>query len=353
MRADSATLDKTRLGYARLMVEVEVGQEFPGKIYFKDEKGNDVCVCVEYEWKPAVCGSCKGIGHMKDVCKKPSAAPRIIQEIPSTPLFGGVTFHNSDHLPVPTILIIQRVRQEHAPVSHLRPGTSYKAAVSPTKDNASTVLDKGSQWKGINNNVHHPGGRVWIIWFPHVFNVQLIADSDQHITVEVSDINSGDVFWYTVVYGSNSDSERLTLWEQLNQIKDQCVKPWCICGDFNSVLDYNERLGREVIWNEIKDFRQCVEYCEVIDIVAHGSFFTWNNKQVPSTRVFSSIDRCLINIEWLQMFPDSSAYFMNEGTFDHCPCICYRRNEATTRKTSFKYFNMWSLDPQFKEVVAT
>ncbi|XP_074301363.1 uncharacterized protein LOC141632747 [Silene latifolia] len=341
MRADSATLDKTRLRYARLMVEVEVGQEFPNKIYFKDEKGNDVCVCVEYEWKPVVCGSCKGIGHMKDVCKKPTAAPRIIQiwrpvvkstvtqpqpttlnkpegEIPSTPLFGGVTFHNSDHLPVLASPIIQRVRQEHVPVSHLRPGTSFKAVVSPTKDTAMETKIKeqdfvgvpnnlGGQWKGINNNVHHPGGRVWIIWFPHVFNVQLIADSDQHITVEVSDITSGDIFW----------------------------------------------LGREVTWNEIKDFRQCVEYCEVIDIVAHGSFFTWNNKQDPSTRVFSRIDRCLINIEWLQMFPDSSAYFMNEGTFDHCPCICYRRNEATTRKTSFNYFNMWSLDSKFKEVVAT
>ncbi|XP_074291104.1 uncharacterized protein LOC141617871 [Silene latifolia] len=401
MRADSATMDKTRLGYARIMVEVEVGQEFPDKIYFKDEKGSTVNVCVEYEWKPVVCGSCKGIGHTKDVCKKPTVAPRIIQvwrpvvkpivtqpqtttlnkpegEMSSTPLFGGVTFHNSDHLPVVTSPIIQRVRQEHAPVSHLRPGTSYKAAVSPTKDTASTdetrvvqeegessthitcdngyigileferkikeqdfvvVLNNlGVQWKGINNNVHHPGGRVWIIWLPQVFNVQLLNDSDQHITVKVSDLTSCDSFWYT---------------EKLNQTKDQCAKPWCIGGDFNSFLDYNERLGREVNWNEIRDFRQCVEYCEVTDIVAHGYFFTWNDKQDPSTRVFSRIDRCLINIDWLQSFPDNSAFFMNEGTFDHCPCICYRSNEATTRKNSFKYFNMWSLDSNFKEVVAT
>ncbi|XP_074265913.1 uncharacterized protein LOC141588366 [Silene latifolia] len=210
----------------------------------------------------------------------------------------------------------------------------------------------GVQWKDINNNMHHPGGRVWIIWVPQVFNVHLIADSDQHITVEVSDITSEDIFWYTIVYGSNSDSDRLNLWEQLTQIKDQCLKPWCICEDFNSVLDYNERLGREVTWSEIKDFRQCVDYCEVTDIVAHGSFFTWNNKQDPSTRVFSRIDRCLVNIEWLQLFPDSSAYFMNEGTFDHRPCICYRRKEAPVRSTSCKYFNMWSLDSKFKEVVA-
>ncbi|XP_074299212.1 uncharacterized protein LOC141630265 [Silene latifolia] len=146
--------------------------------------------------------------------------------------------------------------------------------------------------------MHHPGGRVWIIWVPQLFSVQLIANSDQHITVEVSDLNSGDIFLYTVVYGSNSDSDRLSLWEHLNQLKDQCLKPWCICGDFNSVLDYNERLGREVVWSEIRGFRQCVEYCEMTDIPAHGSFFTWNNKQDPTTRSLDPNYKEVVATEW-------------------------------------------------------
>ncbi|XP_074265800.1 uncharacterized protein LOC141588248 [Silene latifolia] len=216
-----------------------------------------------------------------------------------------------------------------------------------------TVLHRlGHYWEGVNNNIHHPGGRVWIIWLPQLFSVHPIASSDQHITIEVIEISSGDSFWYTVVYGFNSEGERQGLWSQLNNNhKDNCSKPWCICGDFNSLLNYNERLGSDVTWSEIRYFRQCVNYCEVTDIQAYGSFYAWNNKQDPTTRVFFRIDRYLINIDWMLLYPDSNAYFMNEGNFDHRPCICSRKPDSPARKPSFRYFNMWSLDPQFKDII--
>ncbi|XP_074302728.1 uncharacterized protein LOC141634454 [Silene latifolia] len=81
MRADTATMDKTRIGYARLMVEVQVGQEFPNRIFFKDEKGEDVSVSVEYEWKPVQCGACRGIGHTKEDCKKKPVAPTRVAHV--------------------------------------------------------------------------------------------------------------------------------------------------------------------------------------------------------------------------------------------------------------------------------
>ncbi|XP_074293036.1 uncharacterized protein LOC141619930 [Silene latifolia] len=149
----------------------------------------------------------------------------------------------------------------------------------------------------------------------------------------------------------NVRGEKQALWDQLKNLKDMCTSPWCICGDFNSLLNFNERIGSEVAWHEINEFRQCVSYCEVTDIQVHGSFFTWNNKQNPSTRVFSRIDRCLINMDWMILYPNSYAYFMNEGTFDHCPCICYKTIDQPIRKPCFRYFNMWSLDPFFKTII--
>ncbi|XP_074305473.1 uncharacterized protein LOC141640663 [Silene latifolia] len=218
-------------------------------------------------------------------------------------------------------------------------------------DFLTTLHKLGHYWEGVNNNNHHPGGRVWIIWIPQIFSVRNIASSDQHITVEVTDSGTGDSFWYTVVYGFNTEGKRLSLWDSLKQLKDICTKPWCVCGDFNSLLNYNERLGSEVNGNELRDFRHCVNYCEVTYIQAHGSFFTWNNKHEPDTRVFSRIDRFLVSIDWMFLYPDSYAYFMNEGTFDHCPCICYRKVDAPTRKSSFRYFNMWSLAPNFQSII--
>ncbi|XP_074265937.1 uncharacterized protein LOC141588392 [Silene latifolia] len=219
-------------------------------------------------------------------------------------------------------------------------------------NNFSTVLNNlGQSWQGINNNSYHPGGRVWIIWQPQVFQTHYIDSSSQHITIEVTKTVSGDHFWYTVVYGSNDEAIRCDLWAILKETKTKCQGAWCICGDFNNVLNFHERIGRDVLWSEIRDFRDCVDYCEVQDISAHGAFFTWTNKQDPSSRVFSRIDRMMVNRDWYDMYPESNAYFMAEGIYDHNPCVSYRRMTDVRKKTQFKYFNMWSMAPEFKTII--
>ncbi|XP_074278279.1 uncharacterized protein LOC141601871 [Silene latifolia] len=69
------------------------------------------------------------------------------------------------------------------------------------------------------------------------------------------------------------------------------------------------------------------------------------------TLVYSRLDRCVSNSDWVIQFPESYAYFMPEGTFDHCPCVIYLQGLPNARKQSFKYFNMWALDANFKQVV--
>ncbi|XP_074314769.1 uncharacterized protein LOC141650268 [Silene latifolia] len=70
---------------------------------------------------------------------------------------------------------------------------------------------------------------------------------------------------------------------------------------------------------KLLQFRDCVHYCGFNDIKGRGAFFTWNNKQAPATRGFSRIDRFL-------------EYKLGE-------------------KKEFKYYNMWSMDPEFKNIV--
>ncbi|XP_074283519.1 uncharacterized protein LOC141608065 [Silene latifolia] len=162
-------------------------------------------------------------------------------------------------------------------------------------DFTSILHNLGSHWEGINNNSYHHGGRVWIIWVPQLFTVTTLLMNAQIITVLVNERATGDEFLFSVVYGFNEDSERADLWAHLRFIKDNYHKPWGVCGEFNNVLHYNERIGREVTWNEIADFRACVQYCGLTNIKAQGAFYTWNNKHEPQTRAFSRIDRFLIN----------------------------------------------------------
>ncbi|KAL9246119.1 hypothetical protein vseg_019694 [Gypsophila vaccaria] len=70
VKSDTATEKKTKLGYARVMVEVEVDKQFPDQIAFKDELGHVVKIKVEYEWKPVTCAKCHKIGHPTEQCRK-------------------------------------------------------------------------------------------------------------------------------------------------------------------------------------------------------------------------------------------------------------------------------------------
>ncbi|XP_074293329.1 uncharacterized protein LOC141620324 [Silene latifolia] len=63
IKSDPATADKTRLGFARVLLEVPFGKNRPLYVKFLDEEGNVVKVNVECEWKPVLCTVCGGTGH--------------------------------------------------------------------------------------------------------------------------------------------------------------------------------------------------------------------------------------------------------------------------------------------------
>ncbi|KAL9237039.1 hypothetical protein vseg_011629 [Gypsophila vaccaria] len=72
IKTDQATEQKTRLGYAMVMVEMEVEHTCPPNLSFLDEKGAKQQIEVHYEWKPITCPHCKGMGHQLGECRKKS-----------------------------------------------------------------------------------------------------------------------------------------------------------------------------------------------------------------------------------------------------------------------------------------
>lgn len=79
------TYDKARIAYARVLIEMQVGDELIYEIPVKDEGGKFI-QHVHYEWKPLRCTRCKQLGHNKDGCMLPEklvwvTKPGIIEEI--------------------------------------------------------------------------------------------------------------------------------------------------------------------------------------------------------------------------------------------------------------------------------
>ncbi|XP_074298590.1 uncharacterized protein LOC141629499 [Silene latifolia] len=75
IKCDDATFHRNFLGFARIMIEVDVGQEFPDIITFLNEHGVSKQLKVVYDWLPLKCTACKGLGHLTENCRKGMIKP--------------------------------------------------------------------------------------------------------------------------------------------------------------------------------------------------------------------------------------------------------------------------------------
>ncbi|XP_074297223.1 uncharacterized protein LOC141627927 [Silene latifolia] len=365
VHCDEATMHKTFLGYARMLVDVKVDQSFPTSLQFMDEKGKVHDIKVDYDWVPVKCTQCQGIGHSKDQCRKKTEIKKVKQVWQKKAVQPGIVQGVAKDKPTvpatpagPRVAVIQtpagiitRVMNQDGSGPSVHRGNTFLDALNMATIRNTQLRKNGtgnglggvienetkvkavhwnkvrnaicSDWSICTNNSFANGGRIWHLWNSVSLEVDiriLLLDNTCSITIKGNNI----VFRFTLVYGYNKPAERVDLWKSLQRYKSMHHGPW---------LD-------------------CLHCCDLTDIKAIGSFFTWNNKQELETLVYSRLDRCLINDDWMNLFPEAYAYFMPEGYFDHCPCVVYPFGKPLTRKPRFKYFNMWRLDPKFSQVVS-
>lgn len=92
-------------------------------------------------------------------------------------------------------------------------------------------------------------GRIWILWKDHL-KVQIIKVHKQYIHCLVEDPRVQIRLYVTIVYAKNDLKRREILWQDIMQITLQQQLHWVVCGDFNSVLNSEDRLGSLVTQEE-------------------------------------------------------------------------------------------------------
>jgi hypothetical protein len=68
--ADKVTEERRRLGYARVLVEIDIDSECPKEIFLWRQNGDPIGIGVEYPWLPPKCSICAGFGHAAYACSK-------------------------------------------------------------------------------------------------------------------------------------------------------------------------------------------------------------------------------------------------------------------------------------------
>ena len=156
-------------------------------------------------------------------------------------------------------------------------------------------------------------------------------------------------FYCTFVYAFNQSGEREVLWQDLEKL--YTTDPWLIMGDFNCVRYPNERIRAIVRAQEMNPISNWCAVGGLEDLKSSGSFFTWNNKQQGYNRVFSKLDRALINLAWQEAFPTAEVSFMPKGDFDHSPSLLTVYPRGDSRRKPFKYYTMWRHSTQYESVI--
>ncbi|XP_074271485.1 uncharacterized protein LOC141595419 [Silene latifolia] len=142
---------------------------------------------------------------------------------------------------------------------------------------------------------------------------------------------------------------REDLWNSLRQIA--CNAPWLVLGDFNVVRSPDEKLSSTPpVLQEMSDFNAYLSSCQLDDLSSSGCDMTWTNKQDPDTRVWSKLDRVLVNPSWYSSFPTSYALFKEAGISDHSPILVHIFEDRQMVKR-FSFLNSWIEHPDYLKIV--
>ncbi|PWA34942.1 RNA-directed DNA polymerase, eukaryota, Reverse transcriptase zinc-binding domain protein [Artemisia annua] len=125
-----------------------------------------------------------------------------------------------------------------------------------------------------------------------------------------------------IILGWNVDMVDLNVVAMSDQLV--CNRPWCVLGDFNSALKLEDKIeGSSVIDIAMREFKECVDANELVDINRSGLQFTWTQKPRGFDGTLRKIDRIMANLGFLDSFAGAHVIFQPYRISDHSPAILH------------------------------
>lgn len=173
------------------------------------------------------------------------------------------------------------------------------------------------------------------------FSVELQSYSKNHVDVIVQATDTNSKWRLTRFYGSPDVREKTVTWNLLRSLRRGSNLSWKVFADFNDILYSNEKkdgLSREE--RRMKDFRNALDHCSLVDLGFVRLWFTWERDKFQSTNIREHLDRCVANNDWLTMFPSYSIKHLPHSFSDHCPILI--KTTIDIRRTTPKPFRFES-----------
>ncbi|KAK3217753.1 hypothetical protein Dsin_011723 [Dipteronia sinensis] len=179
------------------------------------------------------------------------------------------------------------------------------------------------------------------LWNEEVFSVKACVSNKRCISLlgEILKFNKDVVFCN--VYAPSVERERRELWEYLLDAQKSFPVPWCIGGDFNTVLDPAKRIGEGCDMSSVRRFNYVILQMGVVDIPLQRSKFTWSNNRVKEA--WARLDRFIISPDILDWFPDLVQKCLPRRLSDH-NSIMLGSLPVDWGPCPFRFYNWWMED---------
>ncbi|XP_060212197.1 uncharacterized protein LOC132639796 [Lycium barbarum] len=202
-------------------------------------------------------------------------------------------------------------------------------------------------WSWCNNYNSCPKGRIWILWNPNLVDFRKLHKHGQLIHGEVYIHSIGLRFLFTAVYGLHTIQDRRGMWNELKGLNQNITQAWIAMGDYNSVLDPDDRIhGNQIQDNEVQDFKEFLCDTHMVELKYFGREFTWTN-----SHIHSKIDRALVNAAWMNTMKQLEVMVMDPLFSDHTPLGIQFNNCTDGGPKPFRFFNYVADLPEFQVTV--
>ncbi|RVW51618.1 hypothetical protein CK203_066866 [Vitis vinifera] len=111
---------------------------------------------------------------------------------------------------------------------------------------------------------------VLICWDKRSLEILNWEEGQFSISCRFRNVGDGGIWVFTGVYGPFSREERESLWEEIGAIRGLWEEPWCLGGDFNTILYHSERSRNGKITSAMRRFAQIIDDLGLVDFPLQG-----------------------------------------------------------------------------------
>uniref|UniRef100_A0A2N9J3H3 Reverse transcriptase domain-containing protein n=1 Tax=Fagus sylvatica TaxID=28930 RepID=A0A2N9J3H3_FAGSY len=361
--ADANMESNSRLGFARVFVEVDIDTQFPEEIEVDMGNGQSFVVGIEYPWIPVKCKKCSVFGHLTRECGAPGDpghGTKIKKQWKPKQQLGTTR----------TVLTEQPPSEETEVISSPSNGFSNLTVQQVIEEalKSSSKLKYQSKRKGglkgvgegfkgrdnpppiplyeVRKQISSCKANLVYLVETRIKDCNFTTNKDRsaqclHCWVQMLDMQC--TFFITFIYASNDGMNRRALWSDLEAFQNSiCDSPWLLAGDFNVIKDPSQKLGNMILNSYEQEFLACTEFIGVEDHPAVGCYYTWTNRREDGVFVMKKLDRVLVNHQWLHLFPQCIVHFLPPGVSDHSMAYISIGERQDFGPKPFKFFNIWT-----------